>query len=130
MTSTPRIVPILVYADIEAGHNYLVDVFGFSSGGLYRSDDGTVIHAEVTLGDCALWLHAVTAEHQMETPLRLAGSSGGLSVQIDDVDGHFARVKAAGANIDTEPRNQDYGLREYGVRDPEGHRWWFSTPVT
>jgi uncharacterized glyoxalase superfamily protein PhnB len=126
---TPRIVPILVYADIEAGHNYLVDVFGFSSGGLYRTDDGTVIHAEVTLGDFSVWLHMVTAAHHMETPLRLPSSSGGLSVQIDDVDEHFARVKGAGANIDSEPRDQAYGLREYGVRDPEGHRWWFSTPI-
>ena len=23
-----------------------------------------------------------------------------------------------------------YGQREYGARDPEGHRWWFATPVS
>jgi uncharacterized glyoxalase superfamily protein PhnB len=22
-----------------------------------------------------------------------------------------------------------YGLREYGVRDLENHRWWFSSPL-
>jgi uncharacterized glyoxalase superfamily protein PhnB len=26
--------------------------------------------------------------------------------------------------------DQPYGQREYGVRDCEGHRWWFATPAT
>jgi uncharacterized glyoxalase superfamily protein PhnB len=50
-------------------------------------------------------------------------------VHIPDVDAHHARTKAAGARIDSEPTDQEYGLREYGVRDPEGHRWWFATPI-
>jgi hypothetical protein len=23
-----------------------------------------------------------------------------------------------------------YGQREYGLTDPEGHRWWFATPLS
>jgi uncharacterized glyoxalase superfamily protein PhnB len=48
---------------------------------------------------------------------------------VDDVDAHYERSKAAGAEIDRAPTDQAYGLREYGVRDPENHRWWFSTPL-
>lgn len=127
--TTPNIIPILVYDDIEAGHDYLVKVFGFNSGGLHRLEDGTVVHAEVTLGDHAVWLHAVSPEHDLDSPLRLPPSGGGLSVQISDVDTHFAESKAAGARLDSEPTDQPYGLREYGARDPEGHRFWFSTPL-
>jgi uncharacterized glyoxalase superfamily protein PhnB len=129
MSETPRVIPILVYDDIEAGHDYLVKVFGFTSGGLHRLDDGTVVHGEVTLGDCAIWLHAVVPERQMASPRDSDVSHGGLSVHLPDVDEHFQRVKATGASIDSEPTDQPYGLREYGVRDPEGHRWWFSTPL-
>jgi uncharacterized glyoxalase superfamily protein PhnB len=50
-------------------------------------------------------------------------------VIVPDVDAHFAHAKASGARIDSEPTDQDYGLREYGVRDPENHRWWFSSPI-
>jgi uncharacterized glyoxalase superfamily protein PhnB len=124
-----RVIPILVYEDIEAAHAFLVATFGFTSVGIDRADDGTVVHAEVRAGDSPIWLHRVTAEHEMASPKGAAGSHGGLEVIVPDVDAHFAKVKAAGARIDSEPSDQDYGLREYGVRDPENHRWWFSSPL-
>ena len=129
-TSLPRhtaVVPVLVYEDIEAAHDFLVATFGFVSGGLHRLGDGTVVHAEVRAGDNPIWLHRVTAEHDLDAPGPV--SHGGLTVLVDDVDAHHARSVAAGARIDSVPTDQDYGLREYGCRDPEGHRWWFSTPV-
>lgn len=130
MDTTPKVIPILVYEDVEAAHDYLVKVFGFDSGGLHRLDDGVVVHGEAVLGDFVVWLHAVSPDHDLDSPRRATASHGGLEVQVPDVDDHYARVKAAGARIDSEPRDQPYGLREYGVRDPEGHRWWFSTPTS
>jgi uncharacterized glyoxalase superfamily protein PhnB len=121
------VIPILVYEDIQAAHDYLVGTFGLTSGGLHRIDDGTVVHAEVRNGDAPIWLHRVTAEHAMASPRDAAQSHGGLSVVVPDVDLHYARVKATGARIEREPSDQPYGLREYGVRDPENHRWWFSS---
>jgi len=128
-TVRTAVIPVLVYADIEAAHDFLVEAFGFTSGGLHRLDDGTVVHAEVRNGDAAIWLHAETAEHEMASPRGAARSHGGLEVVVPDVDAHHARAEAAGARIDSEPRDQDYGLREYGARDPENHRWWFSSPL-
>lgn len=128
-TTSRAIIPILVYEDIEAAHDYLVGVFGFTSGGLQRSEDGTVVHGEVRHGDAAIWLHRVTAEHQMASPRDAASSYSGLDVIVPDVDAHYAHAKAAGADIDREPTDQEYGLREYGARDPENHRWWFASPV-
>lgn len=122
------VVPILVYEDIEAGHDYLVSTFGFTSGGLHRSDDGAVVHGEVRMGDGVIWLHRVTPERQMISPRGAGMSHGGLSVLVPDVNAHFERAKAAGALIEREPTDQDYGLREYGARDIENHRWWFASP--
>jgi len=124
-----RVIPVLVYEDIEAGHDYLVKVFGFTSGGLHRQDDGIVVHGEVRLGEAAIWLHRVTAEHEMASPRGEAQSHGGLVVVVPDVDAHYERSMAAGARIDSEPADMEYGLREYGARDPENHRWWFSSPL-
>jgi uncharacterized glyoxalase superfamily protein PhnB len=128
-TAQTAVIPILVYEDIEVAHDFLVEAFGFTSGGLHRTDDGTVVHGEVRLGDAAIWLHAVTEEHQMATPRGASQSYGGLVILVEDVDAHYAHSKAAGARIDDAPSDQDYGLREYGARDPENHRWWFSTPL-
>jgi uncharacterized glyoxalase superfamily protein PhnB len=71
-----------------------------------------------------------TTEHQMASPKGAAESHSGLTVIVDDVDEHFARSKAGRAQIDSDPTDQAYGLREYGARDPENHRWWFSTPIS
>jgi uncharacterized glyoxalase superfamily protein PhnB len=128
-TPTPAIVPILVYQDIEAGHDFLVGTFGLTSGGLHRLDDGTVVHGEVRNGDAPIWLHRVTAESEMDSPRQATASHGGLSVRVPDVDAHYARLKGAGAHLESAPTDQPYGLREYGARDLENHRWWFSSPL-
>ena len=130
MSAIQRTIPLLVYDDIEGAHVFLVDVFGFGPGGVQRDGQGLVVHGEVTVGDVVIWLHRVSSEHEMASPRTLAAQSGGLVVHVDDVDAHYKRARDAGARIDSEPTNQEYGQREYGVRDPEGHRWWFATPLT
>ena len=44
-----------------------------------------------------------------------------------DADQHYARAKAAGAEILFEIKDEDYGGRGYTCRDPEGHVWNFGT---
>jgi uncharacterized glyoxalase superfamily protein PhnB len=121
------VIPVLIYEDIEAAHDHLVRVFGFSSDGVERTPDGTVVHAEVRLGPARIWLHRVTDD--LASPRTLTHLNAGLVVHVDDVDAHFARARAAGATIDREPEDQPYGQREYGARDLEGHHWWFATPT-
>src|SRR5438270_679248 len=40
------IIPLLVYADIPAAHDFLVRAFGFESGGVERTGDCVAIHAQ------------------------------------------------------------------------------------
>src|SRR5829696_438236 len=127
MPTIQSIIPLLVYEDIERAHDFLVDSFGFGAGGVERAGDGQAVHGEVVAGDHAIWLHRVTPEHELASPHSMKAQTGGLVVRVDDVDAHYARARAAGAHIDQEPIDQPYGQREYGVRDPEGHRWWFAT---
>lgn len=127
MTSTSNF-PILVCEDIGAAHDFLLASFGFTSGGLYRDGDGAVVHGEVRAGHAPIWLHAVTAEHEMDSPKEASASHGGLEIVVADIDAHYALAKSSGARIDREPTDQEYGLREYGARDPDGHRSWFYSP--
>jgi uncharacterized glyoxalase superfamily protein PhnB len=130
MPTVQRIIPILVYEDIEAAHDFLVDVFGFRAGGVQRDGDGQVVHGEVVADQGPIWLHRVSPEHELASPRTMDVASGGLVVHVDDVDAHYERARAAGASIEREPADQEYGQREYGARDLEGHRWWFATPLT
>jgi hypothetical protein len=47
MSETTQVIPVLVYEDIAAGHDFLVDAFGFTSGGIHRDSAGKPVHAEV-----------------------------------------------------------------------------------
>jgi uncharacterized glyoxalase superfamily protein PhnB len=129
MSSVSRIIPVVVCEDIAATHDFLVDAFGFEAGGVQRDGDGRVIHGEVRGGDSVIWLHAVSPDHELASPRTLSQVSGGMVVHVDDVDAHFKHAREVGATIDSEPVDQPYGQREYGARDPEGHRWWFATPI-
>jgi len=125
MPTFERIIPLLVYKDIQAAHDFLVRAFGFESGGVESNADGHPMHGEVRAGSATIWLHRVTAEHELASP---GAASSGLVVYVDDVDAHYDRARASGAHIDSEPQDMPYGQREYGARDIEGHRWWFATP--
>lgn len=122
-----RIIPMLVYEDIEAAQRFLVEAFGFERGVLERAPTGSVVHAEVSIGDSVIWIHRVTPEHGLASARSLPAVPGGLVVLVDDVDAHYERAKKAGATIDSAPANQSYGQREYSARDPEGARWYFAT---
>lgn len=77
---------------------------------------------EVYTGSEVIWLHRVTSEHGLASPRSQDAACGGLAVSVDGVDAHYERARAAGAHIDNPRVDQPYGRREYGVRDPEGHR--------
>src|SRR5580658_3425392 len=121
-----RTIPLLICRDIQASHDFLVNAFGFRTGGVFRDAAGSAVHGEVEAGDTTIWLHRVLPEQGLETT---DTASSGLVIFVDDVDAHFARAKSAGAQVDSEPADQFYGQREYGARDLDGHRWWFATPL-
>src|SRR5260221_1704312 len=46
-TEFTDLIPVVVYRDIRAAHDFLVKALGFTSGGLVEDGDGNVIHGEV-----------------------------------------------------------------------------------
>jgi uncharacterized glyoxalase superfamily protein PhnB len=40
---------------------------------------------------------------------------------VEEVDALFDELRAKGADIVCEPEDQVYGMREFQVRDPDGH---------
>jgi uncharacterized glyoxalase superfamily protein PhnB len=124
--SVTDVIPLLPYQDIQAAHDFLIRALGFVSGGVEEDGSGQVIHAEVKTGERRIWLHV--AADDLSTPQTSGSTTGGIVVHVADVDAHFVRAKAEGATVTSEPQDKEYGQREYGVRDPEGHQWWFATP--
>lgn len=118
---------LLVYDDLPAAHAFLIETFGLTGGPIERSPDGTAVHAEVYAGDQALGLHPSGEGYR--SPRELGAVSSMVVIAVDDVDAHHERAREHGATIVKEPTDQRYGVREYGVRDLEGHLWYFHTPL-
>ena len=49
------------------------------------------------------------------------GALNGVHFRTDDLDGTFEKVRAAGAEIVSEPADQFWGTRDFAVRDPAGN---------
>jgi uncharacterized glyoxalase superfamily protein PhnB len=122
----PNIFPSVRYQDANAAIDWLKRAFGFEEHAVYRDDDGTVGHAELRLGIGMIMIGQVREADWMDgrAPDPLA-SAHGIYVVIDDVDAHHDRAKAAGAEIVREPIDEDFGGRDYRVRDLEGNQWSF-----
>ena len=41
---------------------------------------------------------------------------------VDDLDGYHREIVAKGVEITSPPGDRPWGMREFGVRSPEGHR--------
>ena len=124
----PNIFPTLRYRDANAAIDWLKDVFGFEEKAVYRGDDGVVHHAELRLGAGMIML----GQHRPDGFFGRAepdpeASPSAVYVVLEDVDAHHARAQEKGADIFRALVDQDYGSREYGVRDLEGNRWSFGT---
>ena len=124
-----RRVSLLVYADIAAAHDYLVEVFGLGAGEVTRDADGVPVHGEVHGGDGVIWLHRVSPKFGLASPRTLGAATGCTSIMVEDVARHYERAVAHGATIVHEPIDQPYGVREYSARDLEGHLWSFGSPL-
>jgi uncharacterized glyoxalase superfamily protein PhnB len=50
-------------------------------------------------------------------------------LRVDNVDAAHERAMTEGAEVLHPPRDEPWGMREMGIRSPEGHRFMVATPV-
>ncbi|MFF3496651.1 VOC family protein [Streptomyces sp. NPDC002795] len=61
-----------------------------------------------------------TAQIQFFTHEATAPVVPDISVEVDDVDAVYAAMRAAGADIVHDLRDEEWGVRRFFVRDPQG----------
>lgn len=123
----PQITPYLLYEDVDAAVDWLVDTFGFSESVRMKGPDGKANHAEVKLGSGVVMMGNPGPDYL--NPKRRGGVTQEVYVYVDGVDKHYAVAKKKGAPILRELADQFYGDRTYATADPEGHQWSFAEHV-
>jgi uncharacterized glyoxalase superfamily protein PhnB len=118
------IYPVLKYEDARAAIDFLERAFGFESHAVHDGQHGGVAHAELRLGDEYVMLGSTS---EGEERFNQGAGRTSLYIVVDDPDALHDRAREAGATIERELTDQDYGSREFTARDPEGNLWSFGT---
>ena len=124
------IIPAMRYRNAPAAIDWLCRAFGFAQHLVVSGPDGTIAHAQLTFGNGMIMLGSARDDEfgrLMAVPPRRGPVTQSPYVIVADADAHYARAKAAGAEIVRDLADTDYGSREYSVRDLEGHLWSFGT---
>ena len=116
------ILPHVTYHDLAAAIDWLKRVFGFTEH--YRYGGDPVQGAQLHLGDA--WIMVNRARPGRSSPAHIGCDTQSLTVFVEEVDAHYEKAKSAGAKIVENLHETEYGERQYGVEDLEGHHWLFS----
>jgi len=130
VTRRPTVTPALCYRDPMAAFEWLQTAFGFEPTMLITDPAGNLAHSEMAFEDGLIMVGSEwSADHK--SPASLDGKcTQTVHLQVsNDIDGHCARARTAGAEILMEPETQFYGDRTYRARDLEGHIWTFGQTV-
>jgi catechol 2,3-dioxygenase-like lactoylglutathione lyase family enzyme len=91
-----------------------------------ESADGT----RIKMGDFTLaFIDENATQIKNESGMKPKGLGIYTYVEVDDVDAHFAFVKQNGVAPRTEPKTWPWGKREFVVKDPDGYKMVFYSPV-
>lgn len=113
------ITPYLVVEGAAGLVEFLKQAFGAKETERIERPDGSVMHAQVRIGDSMLMMGEPMGGGQ---PMPCA-----LYLYVEDTDAVYRRALAAGAISVSEPADQFYGDRNAGVKDPGGNLWWIAT---
>lgn len=124
------IMPTMRYKDAPAAIEWLGKVFGFETHAVYANPDGTIAHAELTLGGGMIMLGSQKDDEYgrgFKSPKELGVETRSSYIVVPDADAVYARAQDAKAIVLRPLQNTDYGSREFSVKDPEGHTWSVGT---
>ena len=119
-------IPGLHYRDAPAAIEWLCNVLGFERQLVVPGEDGTIAHAQLTLGNGMIMLGSTRDDYygSIVGPPTPGGTlTQSVCVVTSDLEACYERVKASGAEIATELTVQHYGGSLFAVRDPEGQLW-------
>ena len=113
-------VPILRVKDARASAEFYEKALGFTVDWEHRFADDFPLYMQISRSPLSLHL----SEHQ-------GGGTRAAEffVRVPDVDVVYEAVVSQGIQPAAEPTDQPYGIRDFAIVDPDGHRITLGTPA-
>lgn len=117
------VTPAIIVRDARKAIDFYQRAFGAEVRGIMEGPGGSVMHAEIAIGDSAIMLGEENESWGTKSPHSTNGTSGSLHIYVPDADAAFDRAVKAGATVEYPLEDAFWGDRYGKVRDPDGHSW-------
>lgn len=109
------VIPVLNYPDPSVAADWLAKAFGFA--------------VRLRIANHRIQMKAGEGCFTIAEGSVVPNHSQSVQVRIEDATGHCERARQNGAIILSEPKDHDYGERQYNAEDFYGHRWDFTETI-
>jgi PhnB protein len=123
------VTPYLIVDGAAAAIDFYKKAFGATEIFRMGAPGGRIGHAEIRIGDSHIMLADEFPEMDAKSPKIFGGSPISLLVYVENADAVVERAVAAGATLVRPVKDQFYGDRSGGVKDPFGHSWYVATHI-
>lgn len=121
------VTPSIIVRGAPAAIEFYRRAFGAEEVDRMADANGTIMHAEIRIGDSIVMLGEENEQWGALSPLSTKGTPGSLHIYVADADAVFARAVDAGATIRYPLEDAFWGDRYGKVVDPFGHEWGIAT---
>lgn len=115
------VVPYLVVHRADELMAFLKEAFGAEERMRFNGQDGSITHAECSLGNSVIMLCDANASN--------SAAPTNINLHVSDVDSVYDKAMKAEASSVREPSDQLHGERTAVVKDSAGNQWWISTQI-
>ena len=126
-----RVTPCLTVRGAAKALEFYAAVFGATERMRFPGPDGTIVHAEIQIGDSVVILEDEDPRRGTKAPPPggLTGSPASLFIYVEDAEAVIARAADLGAMVQRPAQDQFYGDRDGHIIDPFGHGWTVASHV-
>ncbi len=121
-TNANTISPYLIVENVEACISFLENTFDAKLEGKLDRPNGTLMHAEVVVGDSLIMLGEPMGEFG---PIPAA-----MFVYVPNPENTFEKAKENGGEVVFDMMDQPHaGVKYGGIKDPYGNIWWIGKQI-
>lgn len=123
------LTPYFAVHDAAAAIEFYKKAFNAQENTRMDGPGGSIMHAEIQIGDSVLMLGDEAPEMGSSSPKTIGDTPAGLMLYVEDVDTAFAHAVESGCEVEMPPADMFWGDRFAKLRDPFGHKWSLATHI-
>ena len=128
-TGYHSVTPSIIVRDAAKAIDFYKNAFGAEELGRSPAPDGSIMHAEIRIGDSRVMLGEENEQWGTKSPLITNGNPSSLHIYVENADAAYDRALKAGATVKYPIEDAFWGDRYGKVTDPFGHEWAIATRV-